>query len=182
VGGRLDSLAILPSMNFSAALATFVGQNLGAGKPARVKKGLHATIRMSALFSLIITLIMQLFPEQLMSLFTHDPNVVAIGRQYLVIVSTFYIVFSAMFSLSGVLRGAGDTLVPMFITLFALWVVRIPSAWLLSRHFGVVGIWWAVPLGAFTGFTLTYLYYLTGRYQKKVIVRKVPPPPTETAP
>ncbi len=172
VAGRLDSLAILPAMNFSAALATFVGQNLGAGKPERVKKGLFATFWMSALFSLVITAVMQIFPEQLMSLFTQDANVIAIGRQYLVIVSAFYIVFSAMFALNGVLRGAGDTLVPMFITLFALWVIRIPSAWLLSRHLGVIGIWWAVPLGAFTGFTLTFLYYLTGKYREKVVVRR----------
>jgi Na+-driven multidrug efflux pump len=60
----------------------------------------------------------------------------------------------------------------MFITLVALWLIRIPAAWLLSRHMGVIGIWWSVPMGMFTGFTLSLLYYLTGRYKNKVIVRR----------
>ena len=171
VAGRIDSLATLPAMNFAAALATFVGQNLGAGKPERVKHGLISTIWMSSIISLTITLVVQLFPSQLMGLFTKDTSVIAIGRQYLIIVSAFYIIFSAMFSISGVMRGAGDTLIPMFITLFALWFIRIPAAWLLSRHLGVIGIWWAVPMGMFTGFLLSFLYYLTGRYRNKVIVK-----------
>ncbi len=172
VAGRLDSLATLPAMNFAAALATFVGQNLGAGKPERVKKGLVSTLWMSATIALSITLIVQLFPSQLMGLFTKDASVIAIGRQYLVIVSAFYIVFSGMFSINGVLRGAGDTLVPMFITLFALWFIRIPAAWFLSHRIGVTGIWWSVPMGMITGFTISFLYYLTGKYKNKVIVRK----------
>ncbi|MCD6201617.1 MAG: MATE family efflux transporter [Bacteroidales bacterium] len=172
VAGRIDSLATLPAMNFAAALATFVGQNLGAGKPERVKHGLISTIWMSSIISLTITLVVQLFPSQLMGLFTKDASVIAIGRQYLIIVSAFYIIFSAMFSISGVMRGAGDTLIPMFITLFALWFIRIPAAWLLSRHLGVIGIWWAVPMGMFTGFLLSFLYYLTGRYRNKVIVKE----------
>ncbi len=172
VAGRIDSLVMLPAMNFAAALATFVGQNLGAGKPERVRHGLISTIWMSSIISLTITLIVQIFPSQLMGLFTKDASVIAIGRQYLIIVSAFYIVFSAMFSISGVMRGAGDTLVPMFITLFALWFIRIPAAWLLSRHLGVVGIWWAVPMGMFTGFLLSFLYYLTGKYRNKVIVKR----------
>ncbi len=171
VAGRIDSLVMLPAMNFAAALATFVGQNLGAGKPERVKHGLISTLLMSSVISLTITLIVQLFPAQLMGLFTKDASVIAIGRQYLVIVSAFYIIFSAMFSINGVMRGAGDTVVPMFITLVALWLVRIPAAWMLSRHFGVIGIWWAVPMGMFTGFLLSFLYYLTGRYKRKVIVK-----------
>ncbi len=172
VAGRIDALVQLPAMNFAAALATFVGQNLGAGKPERVKHGLISTILMSSAISLTITLLVQLFPSQLMGLFTKDASVIAIGRQYLVIVSMFYIIFSAMFSINGVMRGAGDTLIPMFITLVSLWAIRIPSAWLLSRHMGVIGIWWSVPLGMSTGFTLSFLYYLTGRYRNKVVVRK----------
>ncbi len=172
VAGRLDSLASLPAMNFAAALATFVGQNLGAGKPERVRKGLISTLWMSSIISVSITLIVQLFPSQLMGLFTKDPDVIRIGRQYLVIVSAFYIIFSAMFSINGVLRGAGDTLIPMFITLIALWFIRIPAAYFMSHKIGVTGIWWAVPMGLFAGFIISLLYYLTGKYKTKVIVRR----------
>jgi len=168
---RLDSLAIMPAMNFSAALSTFVGQNLGANKQERVKKGLVSTLLMSSVVSVLVTAILLLLGKNIMSLFTNDPEVVRIGYEYLSIVSLFYIVFSIMFSLNGVLRGAGDTLVPMFITFFALWVMRIPSAYLLSQKFGETGIWWAVPIGILTGTLLSFLYYKTGRYKRKVVVK-----------
>ena len=171
---RLDSLAVMPAMIFSGALATFVGQNLGANKQHRVKSGLISTILMSVTISIVVTAVMLLGGRYLMGLFTSDENVIQIGYQYLTIVSIFYVVFSIMFAINGVMRGAGDTLIPMFITLFSLWVIRIPSAYLLSQKFGADGIWWAVPLGMITGMILSYFYYLTGRYKRKVVIQHAP--------
>ena len=111
-----------------------------------------------------------LFGDAIISLFTNDPEVIRIGKEYLVIVGAFYIVFTAMFTISGVMRGAGDTLIPMFISLIALWVIRIPGAWLLSREIGEIGIWWAIPMGWFVGFILSYIYYLTGNWKKKAVI------------
>lgn len=174
VAMRLDSLAGMPAMNFGAALSTFVGQNLGANKPERVKQGFKATFLMSGALALFTSLCVILFRNQLMHLFTDDVAVIAIGAEYLVIVSSFYIFFSAMFVIGGVMRGAGDTLIPMFITLFALWAVRIPAAWILSRYFGVDGIWWSIPVAWFIGMTLSYLYYLKGNWKTKVVVKPQP--------
>ena len=169
--GRLDSIAGMPAMNFGAALSTFVGQNLGANKPERVKQGLKATFMMSGALALFTSLFVIIFRNQLIHLFTDDATVITIGAQYLVIVSTFYIFFSTMFVIGGVMRGAGDTIIPMFISLFALWAVRIPAAWILSRYFGVNGIWWSIPVAWFIGMTLSYLYYLKGNWKKKVVVK-----------
>jgi Na+-driven multidrug efflux pump len=80
--------------------------------------------------------------------------------------------FSAMFTVNGVMRGAGDTLIPMFITLFSLWVIRIPTSYLLSLRLGVNGIWWGIPVAWFLGMTLTYLYYLSNRWKKKGIIKR----------
>ncbi|MFH2094657.1 MAG: MATE family efflux transporter, partial [Bacteroidota bacterium] len=169
---RIDALASLPAMNFAAALATFVGQNMGANRPERVKKGLIATWLMTTVVSVTVTVIVILFNKQLIGLFAETEEMIAIGSDYLIIVSSFYAVFTTMFIIGGVMRGAGDTLIPMFITLFAVWVVRLPVAWLLSRtSLGVHGIWWAIPIGWATGMTLVCLYYSTGRWKKKVIVR-----------
>lgn len=170
--GRLDSLAGLPAMNFGAALSTFVGQNLGANKPERVKQGLKATFMMSGALALFTSLFVIIFRQQLMGLFTTDAAVIALGAEYLVIVSSFYIFFSTMFVIGGVMRGAGDTIVPMFITLFALWAIRIPAAWIMSEYFGVDGIWWSIPVAWFIGMTLSYLYYLKGNWKKKVVVKQ----------
>ena len=169
--GRLDSLAGMSAMNFGAALSTFVGQNLGANKPDRVKQGLKATFMMSGALALFTSIVVILFRKSLMGLFTDDVAVIAIGAEYLVIVSSFYIFFSTMFVIGGVMRGAGDTIIPMFITLFALWVIRIPAAWILSRFFGVDGIWWSIPVAWFIGMTLSYLYYLKGNWKTKVVVK-----------
>jgi len=174
VAMRLDSLAGMPAMNFGAALSTFVGQNLGANKPERVRQGFKATFLMSGSLALLTSLFVIIFRQQLMHLFTDDAAVIAIGAEYLVIVSSFYIFFSAMFVIGGVMRGAGDTLIPMFITLFALWAVRIPAAWILSRYFGVDGIWWSIPVAWFIGMTLSYLYYLKGNWKTKVVVKPQP--------
>jgi putative MATE family efflux protein len=169
--GRLDSLAGMPAMNFGAALSTFVGQNLGANKPERVKQGLKATFMMSGALALLTSLFVIVFRHNLMGLFTKDTTVIDIGADYLVIVSSFYLFFSTMFVIGGVMRGAGDTIVPMFITLFALWAIRIPSAWILSGLFGVNGIWWSIPVAWFIGMTLSYLYYLKGNWKSKVVVK-----------
>jgi putative MATE family efflux protein len=172
VAGRIDSLAAMPAMNFGAALSTFVGQNLGANKPDRVKQGFKATLLMSGALALLTSLAVILFRKTLMALFTEDAAVIAIGAEYLVIVSSFYIFFSTMLVIGGVMRGAGDTIVPMFITLFALWVIRIPAAWIMSRYFGVDGIWWSIPVAWFIGMTLSYLYYLKGNWKTKVVVNR----------
>jgi len=168
---RIDSLAALPAMNFAAALATFVGQNLGANKVERVRAGLIATFKMTAVVSITITIIAILFSRPLMGIFTDDLNVIDVGAKYLIIVSSFYIVFSTMFVLNGVMRGAGDTIVPMFITLIALWAVRIPVSYWLSRHLGETGIWWAIPIGWFLGMILSWFYYLMGRWKTKGVVK-----------
>jgi putative MATE family efflux protein len=171
---RIDSLASLPAMNFAAALSTFVGQNLGANKADRVKAGLIATLKFTSIISVGITVIAILFSRQLMSVFTNDQAVIEIGVKYLIIVSSFYIIFSTMFVLNGVMRGAGDTLITMFITLFALWFVRIPASYLLSQAMGETGIWWAIPIGWFLGMSLTYGYYLSGRWKTKGVVKYTP--------
>lgn len=168
---RIDSLAALPAMNFSAALSTYVGQNLGALKPERVKAGLIATLGMTSVISVVISLIAILFSKHLIGAFTDDINVIEIGSKYLIIVSSFYIFFSTLFIFNGVMRGAGDTLVPMFITLFALWAVRIPVSLWLSGHIGETGIWWAIPIGWFLGMILSFFYYRTGRWKRKTVVK-----------
>jgi len=170
--GRLDSLAGMPAMNFGAALSTFVGQNLGANKPDRVKQGLKTTFLMSGALALFTSVVVILFRKQLMQLFTTDISVIDIGANYLVIVSSFYICFSTMFVVGGVMRGAGDTIVPMFITLFALWAIRIPAAAIMSQYFGVDGIWWSIPVAWFIGMTLSYFYYLKGNWKTKVVVKQ----------
>lgn len=173
--GRIDSLAMMPAMNFAQAVAAFVGQNLGANKIERIRRGFRVTFIMSSVFCLMMTAIIVLFGSYLMQMFTSDPNVIAIGERYLIIVSSFYLLFSTMFTTNGVLRGAGDTLIPMFITLFSLWIIRIPAAYLLSGEMGETGIWWSIPAGWFMGMSFSYIYYRTGKWKTKSVVNQNQP-------
>ncbi len=168
---RIDSFASMPAMNFSAALSTFVGQNIGANKMHRIAKGLNATLLMTTAIAVSISLIALNFAEPLMAVFTKDAQVIDIGKHYLLIVPFFYIVFSIMFSINGVMRGAGDTFIPMIITIISLWIVRIPVSYLLSLKYGAIGIWWGIPVAWFVGVILAFIYYKTGRWKKKAVVK-----------
>lgn len=170
--GRIDTFVSMPAMSFAMALSTFVGQNMGANRPDRVKTGFRATLIMTSVISASISLVIIIFGRYLMFMFTSDETVIGIGTHYLHIIGSFYILFSVMFVINGLLRGAGDTLVPMFISLFSLWVIRIPVAWLLSKNpaIGIQGIWWAIPIGWGAGVILYYSYYRLGYWKKKAVV------------
>lgn len=171
---RIDSLASLPAMQFAAALSTFVGQNVGANRLDRVRRGFISTWVMSSIVSIIVTIVVVFFRTPLMSLFTNDPAVIEGGNQYLVIVCAFYIVFSSMFITNGVLRGAGATIIPMFITLISIWVLRIPLSYILSRDWsglGETGIWWGIPVAWGFGALASFIYYISGKWKRFIVVK-----------
>lgn len=170
VATRIDALASMPAMNFGSALSAFVGQNIGAGKIKRIRNGLLAAITLSGLISISVSALVITFDVEILRLFTSDAAVIEEGRRYLVIVCSFYLLFSTMFSFHGFFRGAGETMVPMFVTLLALWVIRIPIALFLSGKIGADGIWWATPLAWGVGLLISVVYYFTGKWKNKGVV------------
>jgi putative MATE family efflux protein len=172
VGMRIDSVPAMLAMAFSAAVAPFVGQNIGAGLEHRVRNGFIASLVLSSLLTLLITGVYMVFPEFIVRAFSNDEKVIAVGIEYIKIVAPFYIVFSVMFVLNGVLRGAGATLIPMFITLISLWLFRIPASWIMSEEWGRIGIWWGIPIGWIFGMGLAFVYYWSGKWKNKAVTKK----------
>lgn len=170
--GRIDSFAMMPAMNLSMAMSTFVGQNIGAGKHARVKLAIKTGIVMSVGISIVVSFLVIVLSKPLLMLFTNDPAVISIGQDYLFVVGGFYSAFMLMFIFNGALRGAGDTIIPMFITLLSLWIIRIPISSFLSSKIGTIGIWWGIPIGWVIGAIFSGVYFSTGRWKKKVIIKK----------
>jgi putative MATE family efflux protein len=170
VAGRIDSLVSLPAMNFAMALSAFVGQNIGAQKNERIKNGLLATLKMSSLIAVIFSIAAVFFGHQLVHIFTSDEAVVKIGQEYLIIVGSFYLVFNTMFIIGGIMRGAGDTFIPMLLSLFSLWIIRVPLAYFLSKYFNETGIWWSIPAAWVVGTCSTFIYYKAGRWKKKAVI------------
>jgi putative MATE family efflux protein len=169
VAMRIDAFAALPAMNFSAALSTFTGQNIGACKMDRVKEGLKATLGMTMVVAVTVTILSVLFAGPLLALFTNEKEVIEVGKQYIYSVAPFYFIFTAMFVLMGLLRGAGDTMFTMFLSLLALWVIRIPVSYVLSLHYGSAGIWWGIPIAWTVGAVVSFIYYFSGRWKNKSV-------------
>ena len=175
VGSRLEQFAHLPAFSVGLAVTALVGQNLGAGQEERVSDVVKWGMFLTCSITGALTLAVQAFPTAVLSLFTKDPEVLAAGTVYLRWISLGFVPFAAMFALTGVLRGAGDTLPTFFITLGSLWLVRVPLVRVLARtSLGVEGVWMAMASGPFVGLLLSYAYYRRGRWKQKAIVSRRP--------
>lgn len=168
---KIDTLSLMPNMNFANAISSYTAQNIGAGKYDRVKEGLKAILFMVVVFSLIITLIIFLFGSQLLSLFL-DPGdtsgALSYGLSYMRTVSMFYILMGVLFVTNGVLRGAGDmgafTLASMS-NLFS----RVTIAYALAHFIGESAIWWSIPAGWLVGSTVALLRVKSGKWKRKSV-------------
>lgn len=171
-GSRIQAFGIMPAMNINMAVSSFTGQNLGAGKNERVKNGYIAALKISLWISAATIAFVVLTGKRLIMLFNDNPKVIQIGYEFLMIVSPFFIVASIMFITMGVLRGAGDTMSTMIISVAALWGVRLPVAKVLSVKIGYTGIFWSIGADWTVGAILVIIYYVTGKWKTKVNVNK----------
>jgi len=166
--GRIDMVATMPAIAIGMAATALTGQNLGARKPERVKEIFKWALLLGTSISGVVAIFAFSFPRLILSVFIHHEPVLAIGVEYLRIVAPCYLLFALMFVSAGVVNGAGQTVIPMMLTLISLWLVRVPLAWFLSQRtpLGTRGIWIAMAAGfAVTG-VVGYLYYASGRWKK----------------
>lgn len=170
---KIDTLAMLPNMNFSNAMSSYTAQNIGAGKTERVKQGYRASMFMVVVFSLIITAAIFLFGPQLLGLFLEqgaEGSAMSYGLQYMTTVSVFYILMGALFVSNGLLRGSGDMGAFMASSLTNL-ATRVASAYLLAHFIGSSAIWWSIPAGWLVGSVFSILRVKSGKWSKRNLVR-----------
>ena len=165
--GKIDTIITQAILTLSGALAAFCGQNIGAGRLDRVKKGVQFTMYTNIALGLLTFAAVYLFGNEMMRIFTKDIDVVAIGKEYLLIIGGFFIVHGALIVYNGALRGAGDTLFPMITSLVCLWLIRIPLAYYLSSWLGRNGIWWAIGISITIGLIVTFVYYKMGFWKRR---------------
>ena len=122
---KIQGFVFLPIMSMAMALTTFVGQNLGADKPERIKKAIWQGSSISIIMSELFGVFVYVFAPQLVGLFTHDPAVIAYGVQQARIESLFFFLLATTHVCAGILRGAGKTMIPMAVTLGAWCALRI---------------------------------------------------------
>ena len=172
---KVDSFAEMPALNLGHAMTNFTAQNYGAKKFDRVIKGGKSALVMGVGISVLISIVICLFPSVFISLFNRDPNVVQIGNGYLRTVSVFYLVFAAMQILNGLLLGYGKSFVPMIASVGSLCLLQVPTAIILSgTELAYRGIWIAAPVGWLGGLLIRFLYFKhIARKQEEILTEKV---------
>ncbi len=137
---RIESLAFLPGFGFAIAASALVGQYLGAGKPEQARRAAKIANRLAIATMTVMALSMVLFPRLLLSLIIHSPPVVAVGHWPMVLAGLAQPAFAVAIVLSGALKGAGETILPMICTVSGIFLVRAGVLVLLLVWFASRGI------------------------------------------
>ena len=168
---KIDAFAYLPVQDFGNAFSIFIAQNYGAGKNDRIRKGIRCAVAASVLFSLAVSFLVFVFAGPLMGLFidSGEASVIAEGTRYLRIEGSFYALIGLLFLLYGLYRAIGNPGMSVILTVVSLGT-RVALAYALSAvpAFGVVGIWWSVPIGWFLADALGAGYYFI-LYRKRSV-------------
>ncbi len=174
---RVDGFAMMPNISFGTAMSTYAGQNVGAGLYDRVTKGAKQGTIMAVGCSAVITAIILLFGKNLMGLFTETASLVEMSYNLMMILAAGYIAMAVTQSLSGVMRGAGDTMTPMWISLITTVGIRVPIAYGISYFTRTpelpLGIKECIQISLVTcwivGAIVTVIFYARGKWKSKAL-------------
>ena len=175
---RVDGFAMMPNFSFGSAMTTYAGQNIGAGRIDRVEEGTKQGTMIAASISAVITLILLTFGKYLMAIFTDTKELVDLSMHMMRILAVGYIAMAVTQCLSGVMRGAGDTVTPMWISLITTVGLRVPVAYgiaYLTRSPAYpTGRPESVFISLLTAWTLgaviTTFFFRRGKWRKKAII------------
>ncbi|MGL4738512.1 MAG: MATE family efflux transporter [Cellulosilyticaceae bacterium] len=174
---RVDGFAMMPNFSFGTAMPTFAGQNVGAKKYDRVKKGAKEGTFFALAMSIIITILILLFGRNLMSIFTDTPELVDLSMRMMTILAVGYVAMAVTQCLSGIMRGAGDTMTPMWISLITTVIIRVPVAYTLAYltktpelpYGRCESVFISLLLSWIIGALLTTCFYKIGKWETKSI-------------
>ena len=162
---KIDGFNILPITSFSMAVTTFTGQNYGAGKYDRVKKGMAVTLMMGIVYTLALGALLLAFSEPAIRLFNRDAAVITFGVTAMRYFCPFYWALSIMHALAGTVRGTGKSVPPMAILILSLCVFRIVWIAFVMPHFGSIdGVFALYPASWIFGMILMSLYTWKGNW------------------
>ncbi len=165
---RLMMFFMLPAWGMSNAASTLVGQNLGAQRIDRAEESVMKTVRYNVLFMLFVTVLFFFFGNWLVSFFTQDEAIKAVGRQALRIMSTGYIFYGIGMVMINTFNGAGDTWTPTWVNLCGFWLFQVPLAWFLAKHLsmGPEGVFIAIPVAETAISIAAFILFKKGRWKK----------------
>ena len=174
---RVDGFAMMPNFSFGTAMTTYAGQNVGAGQYERVVKGAKQGTLIAAATSAAITGLILIFGKFLMGMFTDTADLVNLSNNMMRILAVGYIAMAVTQCLSGVMRGAGDTTTPMWISIITTVVIRVPLAYAIAyltrTPDAPTGSYLSLFISLLTswvlGAVITALCYRRGRWRTKAV-------------
>ncbi|MEW5873562.1 MAG: MATE family efflux transporter [Candidatus Zixiibacteriota bacterium] len=170
IGNRIESINYLVAYGCATAVATLVGQNLGARNPDRAAELTNKTVLLVSAFTGAMTVVFLTFPESIMRIFVDDPAVLEAGKDYVRILALSQILMGWEIVLEGAFSGSGDTIPPMAVSIVGS-VLRIPLAWFLavSLGWGVAGVWWAISISTLIKGTAVYIWFSLGHWKHRTV-------------
>lgn len=171
IGGKVNSFAVLPALAMSSAVSSMAGQNIGAGETERAKKTMLTGMGIAFGITIFVFALVQLFPQQIISLFDTNPDVIEVGTEYLRFIALDYLFVPFVFCMNGLAIGAGYTNFALFNACFSSILVRVPFAYIMvnltSMGFNGVGI--ATGLASFASIIVGAIYVASGKWKKPKI-------------
>ncbi len=176
---RVDGYAMLPNFSFGQAMSTYAGQNIGARRLDRLKEGTRQGLMMSVGTALVLTPAVLLAGPALMRLFTPEQALIRLSMQMMYILAAGYIAMSVTQVLQGVMRGAGDTMTPMWISLCTAVLFRVPMAYALVGLTRKAGaslltqekmVFVSLLVNFLLGMSLSILFFKLGKWKKRIPV------------
>ena len=174
---RVDGFAMMPNFTFGQAMSVYTGQNVGAGKYDRVTKGVKQGGLLAFAFSTVITIVLLFCGNILFGFFTDTKELIDLATRMIRIMAVGYICISVTQVLGGVMRGAGDTVSPMWISIASTIAIRIPVAyWLASLtqtpdfpHGQPIALFGSLMISWVLGMILSIIIFSIGKWKKKML-------------
>lgn len=168
---RIMMFTMMPAWGMSNAAATLVGQNLGANQPDRAERSVWITGYCNMFFLILIGLVYFFFSPSLVGIFSDDPGVIAVGGEWLHIISYSYFVYGWWMVASQAFNGAGDTVTPTKINFVFFWLLQIPLSYLIAEVFGMgyIGVFWVIFVTETSVGLFTFWLFKKGKWKKAVV-------------
>jgi putative MATE family efflux protein len=168
---RIENFVNSPAIALGMGASVLVGQNLGANQPKQASRSGWLTTLMIAGFIVVCSIVLLIWTEQIVGLFTSEPELIALGSTFVRIAVAGYLGMGVVNVMQNCISGAGDTLPPMLVTLGMIWIVQMPLAFLLSRYtdLGMYGVRWAIVIGFIVGAICYIAYFWAGRWKHKKV-------------
>jgi putative MATE family efflux protein len=168
IGLRAEAIAFMPGFGYSVAASTLVGQNLGARLPERAERSGWVATWQGVVVMALMALLFFSCARPLAGSLTNDPQVRELGAAYLRVTALGEPFLALGMVLTGALQGAGETVAPTWITVFTMWIFRLPLAWWLMFKLALNthGAWYSMTMSTVVGGIMTVVLYRSGKWKK----------------